>query len=53
MAAKISATYDVPVAGVLPLSEDMVRLASGGVFCLDHPTHQVTDVLRQISTQLG
>jgi MinD-like ATPase involved in chromosome partitioning or flagellar assembly len=47
--AKIGATYDVPVAGVLPLSEDMVRLASGGVFCLAHPSHPVTDVLRRVT----
>ncbi|MGH7788651.1 MAG: MinD/ParA family ATP-binding protein [Candidatus Binatia bacterium] len=53
VAAKISATYDVPVAGVLPLSEDLVRLASSGVFCLEHPNHQITDIFRQISTQLG
>lgn len=49
---RISASYGVPVAGVLPLSEDMVRLASSGVFCLAHPDHQVTDVLRGIAAQL-
>jgi MinD-like ATPase involved in chromosome partitioning or flagellar assembly len=49
---RIGETYGVPVAGVLPLSEDMVRLASSGVFCLAHPDHQVTDVLRGVAAQL-
>ena len=35
--AQIGSTYDVPVAGVIPLSEDLVRLASNGVFALAHP----------------
>jgi MinD-like ATPase involved in chromosome partitioning or flagellar assembly len=52
VAAQISATYAVPVAGVLPLSEDMVRLASSGVFALVHPAHPVTDVLRDVAAQI-
>lgn len=52
MARQISNTYGVPVAGILPLSEDMVRLASGGVFALEHPDHEVTDVLRAVAAQL-
>jgi len=50
--AQIGASYQVPVAGVLPLSEDIVRLASAGVFCLVHPQHAVTDVLRGVAAQL-
>lgn len=49
---RIGESYGVPVAGVLPLSEDMVRLASSGVFALAHPDHQVTDVLRGVAAQL-
>ena len=49
---KIGESYGVPVAGVLPLSEDMVRLASSGVFSLVHPNHEVTDVLRAVAAQL-
>jgi MinD-like ATPase involved in chromosome partitioning or flagellar assembly len=49
MSAKVRSTYDVPVAGVLPLAEDMVRLASGGVFCLLHPSHPVSDTLRAVA----
>jgi MinD-like ATPase involved in chromosome partitioning or flagellar assembly len=52
VAAQIGATYDVPVAGVIPLSEDLVRLASSGVFALAHPVHPVTDVLRSVAAQI-
>jgi MinD-like ATPase involved in chromosome partitioning or flagellar assembly len=52
VSAKIGATYQVPVAGVIPLSEDLVRLASAGVFSLVHPVHPVTDVLRAVAAQL-
>jgi len=50
--AQLGATYGVPVAGVIPLSEDMVRLASKGVFALEHPGHPVTDVLRAVAAQI-
>jgi len=30
----------------------MVRLASGGVFCLEYPDHEVTEVLRAVAAQL-
>jgi septum site-determining protein MinD len=52
VSATISKTYGVPVAGVLPLSEDMVRLASSGVFVLVNPDHQVSDVLRGVAAQV-
>jgi MinD-like ATPase involved in chromosome partitioning or flagellar assembly len=52
VAAKIGSTYDTPVAGVLPLAEDLVRLASSGVFCLAYPNHPVSDVLRSVAEQI-
>ncbi len=51
--ARVQATYGVDVAGVLPLSEDMVRLASGGVFCLRYPEHQITATLISVADQIG
>lgn len=34
---KIEETYDVPVAGIFPLSEEVVQLASEGVFAFSFP----------------
>jgi MinD-like ATPase involved in chromosome partitioning or flagellar assembly len=42
-------TYNVPVAGVLPLSEDMVRLGSREVFCLRFPDHDFSNRIRAIA----
>lgn len=39
MRAEIEKTYDVPVAGVMPLSEDLVALASKDIFSLRFPDH--------------
>lgn len=51
--AQMESTYNVPVAGVLPLSSDVVRLASAGVFALAHPQHAVTDVLRDVARRIA
>ena len=53
---KIENIYQVPVAGVLPISNDMFRLASQGIFCLHYPdssfakeidkiTHKIVEIL--------
>jgi MinD-like ATPase involved in chromosome partitioning or flagellar assembly len=39
---KVETTYQVPVAGVFPLSEDVVQLASEGVFCQKYQDHPVS-----------
>ena len=36
---QVERTYDVPVAGILPLSEDVARLASSDLFSLRFPDH--------------
>lgn len=45
-------TFGAPVAGVLPLCDEMVQLASGGIFCLRHPDHPFTLGVRQIARRL-
>ena len=45
-------TYGCQVAGVLPLSEDMVRLASAGIFCLRYPDHPLTQGLMAITDRI-
>jgi MinD-like ATPase involved in chromosome partitioning or flagellar assembly len=44
--------YNVPVAGILPLSEDMVELASKGIFCLHYDHHPITQALAGIAEQI-
>lgn len=49
---KVEETYDVPVAGIFPLSEDIVQLASNGVFCMQYPEHLVTQEFRKVARQI-
>jgi MinD-like ATPase involved in chromosome partitioning or flagellar assembly len=49
---KMERAYGCEVAAVLPLSEDMVRLASGGIFCLRHPVHPLTQGLNAIADRI-
>ena len=49
---KVEETYGCEVAGVLPLSEDVVRLASAGIFCLHYPNHPVTRGFEEIATKV-
>jgi MinD-like ATPase involved in chromosome partitioning or flagellar assembly len=50
--AEVERTYDIPVVGVLPLSEDVVRLASAGVFCVKHPDHPIADEIRRVAERV-
>lgn len=49
---KIEATYEVPVAGIFPFSEDLVQLASYGVFCLQYPNHSVSEEFKKVAQQI-
>ncbi|MGB3310232.1 MAG: MinD/ParA family protein [Nodosilinea sp.] len=49
---KVEETYGVPVAGLFPLSEDIVKLASEGVFCVRHPEHPVTREFQAVARQI-
>jgi septum site-determining protein MinD len=44
--------YQAPVAGILPLSEDVARLASGGIFCLRQPEHAWSREIARIVEQI-
>lgn len=49
---RVEDTYHAPVAAVLPLSEEMIQLASGGVFVLEYPDHPMTGILKQLAGRL-
>jgi MinD-like ATPase involved in chromosome partitioning or flagellar assembly len=46
---RVEATYGEAVAGVVPLTTEVVQLASEGVFCVRHPDHPVSHEFRQIA----
>jgi MinD-like ATPase involved in chromosome partitioning or flagellar assembly len=50
---KVEATYDTPVAGIFPLSEEMVQLGSNGLFCLQYPDRPFSQTLQQVAVQIS
>jgi MinD-like ATPase involved in chromosome partitioning or flagellar assembly len=50
--AEVETTYKTPVAGIVPLSEELVQLASSDIFCLDHPDHLFSQTVRAIAQQI-
>jgi MinD-like ATPase involved in chromosome partitioning or flagellar assembly len=49
MKATIEKTYHAPVAGILPLTEDMADLGSADIFSLRFPDHPWSKTLREIA----
>jgi len=46
--SKVEKIYNLPVVGLLTLSEDMLRLGSKGVFYLEYPEHPFSDEIHRI-----
>ncbi|ODH02080.1 CDP-3,6-dideoxy-D-glycero-L-glycero-4-hexulose-4-reductase [Nostoc sp. KVJ20] len=45
--------YNVSVAGILPLSEDMVQLASKDIFSVQYPEHPISQGIKKIAEQVA
>jgi len=50
--AQIKDAYGYQVAAVLPHSDELMALASGGIFAMRYPDHQMTALYKQAATQL-
>jgi len=50
--AQVEKAYDCPVAAVLPHSDEMMALASGGIFVLHYPDHPMTALYKQVAVRL-
>ncbi|MGF1504166.1 MAG: MinD/ParA family protein [Anaerolineae bacterium] len=49
---RVEATYNCPVAAVIPHSDNMMALASSGIFSLEFPQDEVTKLFKQIASKL-
>lgn len=49
---RVESTYNCTVAAVLPHSDEMMTLASSGVFVLKYPDHEITRLFNQIADTL-
>jgi MinD-like ATPase involved in chromosome partitioning or flagellar assembly len=50
--ARVEEAYECTVAAVLPHSDDMMNLASEGIFVLRYPDHPLTTLYRQVASVL-
>jgi len=50
---RVSEIYGCEVAAVLPHSDEMMNLASGGIFVLRYPDHSMTGQLREIVNRIN
>lgn len=50
--AGVADAYGCEVAAVLPHSEELMALSSGGIFALRYPDHPVTALYREVAAQL-
>jgi MinD-like ATPase involved in chromosome partitioning or flagellar assembly len=49
---QVEEAYGCPVIAVLPHSDDLMALASGGVFSLRYPDHEVTALYKQAAARM-
>ncbi|WP_193199188.1 MinD/ParA family protein [Nostoc sp. MG11] len=49
---QVEKIYNVSVAGILPLSEEMVQLASKGLFCLRYSGHPISQTIKGMTDQI-
>ncbi len=50
--AQVEQAYGCPVIAILPHSDELMNLASGGIFVLRHPDNPVTKLYRQAADML-
>jgi len=48
----VEATYECEVAAVIPHSDDLMTLASSGVFSCKYPDHPVTKIYQQLAARI-
>jgi MinD-like ATPase involved in chromosome partitioning or flagellar assembly len=51
--SQLRRTYHASVGTILPLSNDLVRLASSGLFVLQEPDHLFSQGIRELATKIA
>ena len=52
LVAKVTTTYGCEVVGVLPHAEEMMTLASSGIFAVRYPDHRISRELRAVADRI-
>jgi MinD-like ATPase involved in chromosome partitioning or flagellar assembly len=51
--SQVEATYNAQVAGVFAENEEMLRLASGGIFIMEYPDHPFTSEVHRLAAEVA
>ncbi len=51
--ARVEQTYNVKVVAVLPHADEMMTLASSGIFALKYPDHPITKGLQAVVAEVS
>lgn len=49
---QVETTYNAPVAGIVPFSEEVMQLGSNGLFCLSYADHPFSNTVLKIAQQI-
>jgi len=49
---RVESAYNCEVAAVLPHADEMMTLASGGIFVVRYPDHPITAKYKQVAERL-
>jgi MinD superfamily P-loop ATPase len=49
---RVASSYGVPIGALLPLSDDLLNLASGGLAVLHFPSHGWSEGVRALADEL-
>jgi len=49
---QVEKTYNAPLAGILPLAEEMMQMASSDIFCLRFPDHPLSKIMEKVAQML-
>lgn len=49
---QVEKIYNAPVAGILPVSDEMMQLASSDLFCLRNPNHPLSQEMEKVAQQI-
>lgn len=49
---QVAQKFQMPVAGVFPICNEMIELASGGIFSLEYPDHPFTAQIKHVVDQV-
>ena len=49
---EVEQTYQTPLVGIIPASQDLQRFASKGIFCLNYPNHPISQVIDRVAEKI-